>query len=114
MAANESRAEPDSSPPDSLRNQLLPSSGRTDPEVDLCQRASKSPRDLEDELKVKLNEDVLGCDLQLSLFYCAAFSYRFESILKPFPPMFNEVKDGDLEKDVDLLVSECYWLQSAK
>ena len=59
---------------------------------------------IKDDLLRRLNEDLLGCDVQISLFYSAAFSYRFESILKPFPPMFNSSGD-DLEKDIELLVS---------
>jgi len=48
-----------------------------------------------------LIEDQLGCDVQLSLFVAACSSYRQDSTLRPFPPMF--VVDG--ERDIESLLT---------
>ncbi|XP_059165656.1 protein mono-ADP-ribosyltransferase PARP16-like [Physella acuta] len=45
----------------------------------------------ENELLVatQLQNEILGCDMLWSLFVAAARSYRFTSILHPFPPMYS-------------------------
>ena len=53
-----------------------------------------------DQLCEQLREyldDLPACDMQLSLFFAASSSYRQDSTLRPFPPMFvnNDYKDVD-------------------
>ncbi|XP_047985384.1 protein mono-ADP-ribosyltransferase PARP16 [Leguminivora glycinivorella] len=49
------------------------------------------------QLRCYLEKDFKACDIKWSLFVAAAFSFRYESCLKPFPPAFlkNGVKDMD-------------------
>lgn len=49
-----------------------------------------------------LEKDFKAADIKWSLFVAAAFSFRYESCLRPFPPAF--MKNGI--KDMDELV--CY------
>ncbi|GBP45719.1 Mono polymerase PARP16 [Eumeta japonica] len=48
-------------------------------------------------LRLVLEKDFKAADLKWSLFVAAAFSFRYETCLKPFPPVFirNDVKDMD-------------------
>ncbi|XP_063375744.1 protein mono-ADP-ribosyltransferase PARP16 [Cydia amplana] len=48
-------------------------------------------------LRCILEKDFKACDIKWSLFVAAAFSFRYESSLRPFPPAFlkNGVKDMD-------------------
>ncbi|XP_069360191.1 acetylcholinesterase-like [Maniola hyperantus] len=48
-------------------------------------------------LRLTLEKDFKAADLKWSLFVAAAFSFRYESCLKPFPPVFmkNGIKDMD-------------------
>ncbi|XP_063548663.1 protein mono-ADP-ribosyltransferase PARP16 [Cydia strobilella] len=48
-------------------------------------------------LRCILEKDFKACDIKWSLFVAAAFSFRYESCLRPFPPAFlkNGVKDMD-------------------
>ncbi len=48
-----------------------------------------------------LEADLLSCDVHVSLFVCAAASYRHDSVLRPFPNAF-ETTSG--EKDIEKLV----------
>lgn len=63
-------------------------------------------RKVTDELKVFqvanfIEEHPKEADLKWSLFCAAANSYRFDSILQPFPPLFMT----DDYKEIDSLVS---------
>lgn len=50
-------------------------------------------------LKKRLSEDFLATDLRWSFFVAALYSYRFETVLKPFPPQFlNENGEKDMKK----------------
>jgi len=49
----------------------------------------------------ELLEDIKACDAQLCLFVAATSSYRHDTTLRPFPPMF--LKNG--EKDIEALTS---------
>lgn len=50
-------------------------------------------------LKKRLSEDFLATDLRWSFFIAALYSYRFETVLKPFPPQFlNENGEKDMKK----------------
>lgn len=51
-------------------------------------------------LKKILERDLKAADIKWSIFVCSAQSYRFDSCLKPFPPLYM---DG-LERDIDRLV----------
>lgn len=44
-----------------------------------------------------LEKDFKAADIKWSLFVAAAFSFRYESCLRPFPPAFlkNGIKDMD-------------------
>jgi len=57
-----------------------------------------------------LLEDQLACDVQLSLFVAACSSYRQDSTLRPFPPMF--MVEG--ERDVESLLAAVKELPSLK
>lgn len=41
-----------------------------------------------------LHRDILACDVQLSLFVGAASSYRHDSSLSPFPPLYLDTSDN--------------------
>lgn len=47
------------------------------------------------------DKDLISADLKWSLFVAACQSYKYDSCLRPFPPMFY--KDGS--KDINQLVS---------
>ena len=61
----------------------------------------------------QLQQNVLGADFLISVFWSAMSSFRHDSILRPFPPMFVEnTGGGDSEgreveghKDIEGLVS---------
>lgn len=59
--------------------------------------------ELAEYIKEKIWQDPLAADLQWSLFLAALKSYRFDSVLRPFPPMF--VGEDD-EKDLKALVGD--------
>lgn len=55
-------------------------------------------------LRKRLSDHFLATDLRWSLFVAALYSYRFDTVLKPFPPQY--IKNGEkdmknLEKIVD-------------
>lgn len=50
-----------------------------------------------------IENDCLGGDLQLSLFFSGLESYRHDSIVRPFPPSY--LKEGG-EKDFTELASD--------
>ncbi|XP_047528737.1 protein mono-ADP-ribosyltransferase PARP16 isoform X1 [Vanessa atalanta] len=52
-------------------------------------------------LRLVLEKDFKAADVKWSLFVAAAFSFRYESCLRPFPPVF--IKNGI--KDMDELLS---------
>ncbi|XP_076644296.1 protein mono-ADP-ribosyltransferase PARP16-like isoform X2 [Halictus rubicundus] len=57
-------------------------------------------------LKFLLENDLKGADLKWSLFVAACNTYRYDTCLKPFPPMYikNECKDIDaLRKVIELV-----------
>lgn len=51
-------------------------------------------------LRKRLSDHFLATDLRWSLFVAALYSYRFDTVLKPFPPEY--IKNG--EKDMKNLV----------
>ena len=53
-------------------------------------------------VKKKLTQDLQAADFQWSLFVAALHSYRHDSVLRPFPPMFTT--DDNDNKDFDRLV----------
>lgn len=57
--------------------------------------------DLEEYIKEKIWQDPLASDLQWSLFLAAMNSYRHDTVLRPFPPMYQSGHD---EKDHEALV----------
>jgi len=66
-------------------------------------------------LIAKLKEhlkDTLASDIQLSLFVAACSSYRQDSALRPFPPMF--LSDDNQTKDIESLTSILKQLPSLK
>ncbi|KAK2156304.1 hypothetical protein NP493_1983g00030 [Ridgeia piscesae] len=54
-------------------------------------------------VKKKLTQDLQAADFQWSLFVAALHSYRHDSVLRPFPPMFTT--DDNDNKDFDRLVA---------
>ena len=52
-------------------------------------------------IKERIWLDPLAVDLQLSLFIAAMNSYRHDTVLRPFPPMFQS---DDKEKDIKAMV----------
>ncbi|ESO82417.1 hypothetical protein LOTGIDRAFT_198000 [Lottia gigantea] len=57
---------------------------------------AETRKDIEDELRKKIDEDRLSSDIKLSLFSAALQSYRHDTVLRPFPPQFIK---SDTEKD---------------
>lgn len=53
-------------------------------------------------LQYALESDLLACDAKWTLFVSAAFSYRFDAVLQPFPPQFVTEQSG---YDIDFLMS---------
>ncbi|XP_032590606.1 protein mono-ADP-ribosyltransferase Parp16 [Drosophila grimshawi] len=49
------------------------------------------------QIQERLQNDLLACDARLSLFVAAANSYRYESLLRPFP---KEFLDDDQRPDI--------------
>ena len=59
--------------------------------------------------KERIKKDVLAADIQWSFFVAACSSYKHDSLLRPFPPMFQLHSDSgkhniDTEKDIQSLV----------
>ena len=52
-----------------------------------------------------LSADLMACDLKITIFISTLTSFKQDSLLKPFPPMF--VEDG--VKNWDKLVSGLDW-----
>ena len=63
--------------------------------------APQKVTDLAEYIKEKIWLDPKAADLQWSLFVAALNSYRYDSVLRPFPPMFHQ-EDG--EKDHKAMV----------
>jgi len=57
--------------------------------------------DLVDRVQSLLAADMLACDVQVSLFVAASQSYRQDSTLRPFPPMYLS---SDGERDIKSLM----------
>ncbi|XP_077989084.1 protein mono-ADP-ribosyltransferase PARP16-like [Glandiceps talaboti] len=57
-----------------------------------------------DNVLRKIDEDPVAVDVQLSLFMSAVQSYRHDTVLRPFPPMFI---NSSGEKDINSLQSVC-------
>ena len=53
-------------------------------------------------IKKKLTQDLQAADFQWSLFTAALHSYRHDSVLRPFPPMFTTGNNDN--KDFESLV----------
>ena len=65
-----------------------------------------------EDVLVMLRSDPVACDVLVALFVSAANSYRFDSVLSPFPPTLCNVGNHG-EKDIDSLVSNtnyCYYV----
>ena len=62
-----------------------------------------------DTVARQLQRDILGGDFLVSLFWSAMNSFRHDSILRPFPPMFVESLSEEEEghKDIESVVSVC-------
>lgn len=45
------------------------------------------------DLKDQLERDLIACDMKWILFVAAAQSYRYDSLLKPYPPAFSNPDD---------------------
>lgn len=51
-----------------------------------------------------LKDDIHGCDLKWTIFVAAAHSYKYDSLLKPFPSAYVDNKSlniNQLRKDID-------------
>lgn len=57
-------------------------------------------------LKHLLEKDLKAADLKWSLFVAACNTYRYDSCLKPFPPMYIKNEYKDIEALVEFLK---YW-----
>ncbi|KNC20927.1 hypothetical protein FF38_00292 [Lucilia cuprina] len=53
-------------------------------------------------LQYALETDLVACDAKWTLFVAAALSYRYDSVLKPFPPQFSAEQTGC---KIDILMS---------
>ncbi|XP_059050445.1 protein mono-ADP-ribosyltransferase PARP16 [Achroia grisella] len=90
--------EPDASS-DTATNCNLPSASETLSDVNQAKLDSLEKKAV--HLRLVLEKDFKAADIKWSLFVAAAFSFRYESCLKPFPPSF--IKNG--VKDMDTLLS---------
>lgn len=77
-------------------------------------QALPSPTEnLQEIISEQLQENMLGAEFLVGLFWSAMNSFRHDSILRPFPSMFVEGRDGGREgmegeghKDIEGLVSK--------
>ncbi len=53
----------------------------------------------QDTLHTKLRDNLLECDFLLSVFWAAMSSYRHDTLLRPYPPMYR-----DEDKQIDEMV----------
>ena len=58
----------------------------------------------QDSLQATLRGDILACDCLLSLFWAALNSYRHDTILRPYPPMYCDPNSNRGDKRTDHLV----------
>lgn len=49
-------------------------------------------------LKEFIERDMKAADFRISLFLAAAKSYKYDSCLQPFPPMYSVNKEKNIEK----------------
>lgn len=71
-----------------------------------AQGVTEEATELAEYIKERIWQDPLAADLQWSLFIAALNSYRFDSVLRPFPPMFiGEDEEKDL-KSLHALVDD--------
>lgn len=77
---------------------------------------SDPPTSPHDNISQHLQQDILGADFLVSLFWAAMNSFRHDSILRPFPSAYvqsveSERSEGgrevEGEKDIEGLVSRC-------
>lgn len=62
----------------------------------------ENTNDLVEKVKSRLSCDLLACDVQVSLFVATCQSYRQDTALRPFPPMYlTESGDRDIPALVD-------------
>ena len=63
----------------------------------------------------QLQRNLLGAEFLVGIFWAAANSFRHDSIVRPFPPMFveggagsssGEVREVEGRKDIEAVVSE--------
>lgn len=62
---------------------------------------------LQEAIISKLRQDSLGAEFLVNIFWSAMNSFRHDSILRPFPPMFveeNSEEEGEGKKDIEALV----------
>ena len=64
----------------------IPYGSHNDRDITEISSSSKEKKDV----KLLIQMDVISCDALLCLFVAAAKSYRFSSILRPFPPMYQD------------------------
>lgn len=63
-----------------------------------AQGVTEEVSELSEQIKEKIWQDPLAADLQWSLFLAALRNYKWDSLLRPFPPMFiNDDNDKDLK-----------------
>ncbi|KAL4228221.1 Protein mono-ADP-ribosyltransferase parp16 [Mactra antiquata] len=65
-----------------------------------AQGVTEEATELADYIKEKIWQDPIAADLQWSLFLAALKNYKYDSLLRPFPPMY--IGDDD-EKDLTSL-----------
>ena len=58
--------------------------------------------DLHGNIHEHLQRDILAADFLTSVFWSAMSSFRHDTILRPFPPMFLT---GEVHKDIEGVVS---------
>lgn len=70
-----------------------------------------STTDLPETVPEQLQRNILGAEFLVGLFWSAANSFRHDSIVRPFPPMFveggagGEATEGEGQKDIEGVVS---------
>lgn len=70
--------------------------------------------DLQETVSDQLKRNLMGAEFLVGIFWSAANSFRHDSIVRPFPPMFveggagssgGEVTEGEGRKDIEGIVS---------
>jgi len=101
-AGTTSSATPAAAALDDENNAFKNAAATSTDDKDTSSSSTISIKSMTDELLALLRSDPAACDVHVALFVSAANSYRFDSVLSPFPPILCSVGHHG-EKDIDSL-----------